>query len=633
MFYTFLPKLLNMSLTAGVAVIAVLVLRLALKGAPRIFSYILWSAVLFRLLCPAALPSPLSLYGMLDAPSDARGQVASVMEYVPEDIVHTEAPRVSLPLPVIGERISDAVNAALPQGQEQLRADPLEGPIFVGTLIWMFGVGAMAAYAALSYARLRRKLATASLLGGNLWLADGIPSPFVIGLVRPKIYLPSDLSAQEREYILLHEKHHLCRGDHVVKLIAFIALSIHWFNPLIWIAFVLAGKDMEMSCDEAVVSKLGGDIRADYAATLLRLATGRPILAGMPLAFGKGDPKGRIRNLARWKRPVRLAVGLGIAVCALAAICLMTNPPRKSTELMDADGSEIIPHTALQPDHTKEVADLLYPQITQDLLRHHESHSARNTRLHTVEHVLLDTKLQSVYDRRPKTVTFYMLVLHHGYNYYDSSLELKTGCYGPTALTYRLADNGGYVLEEYWEPRDGSYYPDDIRDKFPKAAAREALDGQKYVHRLEAACLDAAREIAQTQLSSQEQIAKALDEICASPAASSNPGDYIRAHRETYQQLLDMGIDHTLRYCYTYFLVGGQTDLRGHIMAQLIRDIAEITDAYAPPMGSPGVLTGQQWFDEVWTPHVYSLFDGYSAQDLEKHHPAAWMLLEMSNRE
>ena len=176
----------------------------------------------------------------------------------------------------------------------------------------------------------------------NIYLADYIPSPFVMGLFRPKIYLPSTLTETERGYILRHEQYHLRRRDHVVKLLSFLALCVHWFNPLVWAAFILAGKDMEMSCDEAVVRELGEDIRADYSASLLSLATGRRIVAGMPLAFGEGDTGGRIRNLLNWKRPQPWIIAVCAVVCVgLIALCA-ANPKGSGapTEDPPADRTE-----------------------------------------------------------------------------------------------------------------------------------------------------------------------------------------------------------------------------------------------------------------------------------------------------
>lgn len=318
-FYTFIPKLLNMSLTASVVILFVLLLRLLLRKAPKVISYALWSLVLFRLLCPVSIQSDLSLFGLLDTPVTTNDTIISRISYIPADIVHTEYPSVALP--GLGED-------TLARGEEQLAADPLEAPMVIVTYVWIAGVLAMVLYAAVSYIRLRRKLLIASPLRDNICLADEITSPFVMGLLRPKIYLPS--SMKEQAYILMHEQHHIRRFDHIIKALAFGVLCIHWFNPLVWVAFILAGQDMEMSCDEAVIRKMGADVLADYTTSLLSLATGKQMIAGMPLAFGEGDTRGRIRNLANWKRPAFWVV-LGAAVTSMVlAVCLLTNPKRDS---------------------------------------------------------------------------------------------------------------------------------------------------------------------------------------------------------------------------------------------------------------------------------------------------------------
>ena len=321
-FYTFMPRLFNMSLTASVAIVLVILLRLLLKKAPKVISYALWGIVLFRLLCPVSVGSSFSLYNLFDASTEEAGMMTSVIEYVPGDIVHAEYPAVALPVP----GISDVINEALPQGQEQLAADPLEAPMSFATYVWMTGVLVMVIYSIVSYIQLRRKLSVVVPLRDNIFIADDIKSPFVVGLFRPKIYLPCNLREKEQEYIILHEQHHIKRLDHIVKALAFLALAIHWFNPLVWVAFILASKDMEMSCDEAVIRKVGGDVRADYSASLLTLATGRHIIAGTPLAFGEGDTKGRINNLSKWKKPAVWAVLIAVIACIVLAICLLTNP-------------------------------------------------------------------------------------------------------------------------------------------------------------------------------------------------------------------------------------------------------------------------------------------------------------------
>ncbi len=329
--YTFLPKILNMSLTASVAILFVLLLRLFLKRAPKVISYALWSVVLFRLLCPVSVESGLSLFGLLDTPTVGTSERTSMVEYIPANIVHTEFPEVVLPMPGIGE----AITGALPRGEEQLVADPLEAPMAIATYVWAVGILVMAVYGSMTYVRLRRALVTASPLRDNIYLADGIDSPFVMGLLRPKIYLPSEMEEREQTYIILHEQHHIRRLDHIVKALAFAALCIHWFDPLVWAAFILSGKDMEMSCDEAVVRRLGTKIRADYSASLLSLATGRRIIAGMPLAFGEGNTKSRIKNLANWKKPAFWVVLVAAMACIALAVCLLTNPAGYHVDFTD----------------------------------------------------------------------------------------------------------------------------------------------------------------------------------------------------------------------------------------------------------------------------------------------------------
>lgn len=321
-FYTFMPRLLNMSLTASVAIVLVILLRFALKKAPKVISYALWGIVLFRLLCPVSIGSSFSVFNLFDTPTEDSGFITTVIEYVPTDIVHTEYPSVVLPVP----GVSEVINEALPQGEEQLRADPLEAPMSFATYIWMAGVLVMGLYSIVSYVQLRRKLRVVVPLRENIFIADDIKSPFVVGLFRPRIYLPCNLREKEQEYIILHEKFHIKRLDHVMKALAFLALAIHWFNPLVWVAFILSSKDMEMSCDEAVIRKAGTDVRADYSASLLTLATGRRIIAGTPLAFGEGDTKGRIHNLSKWKKPAIWIVILSVILCVILAVCLLTNP-------------------------------------------------------------------------------------------------------------------------------------------------------------------------------------------------------------------------------------------------------------------------------------------------------------------
>lgn len=324
--YELLPIILNMTLTASIVIVLVLLARLVLRRAPRICSYALWLVVLFRLLCPVSLTADISLMGLLDTPVTEVTAHTSAAAYVPRDVVHNPEPSVTLPVPGMGEAITET----LPQGEEQTVADPLEAPVAIATIVWLTGTAAMVIYGVVSLLRLRRRLVGAVPLEKGVYLADHIGTPFVLGLFRPKIYLPSALPEGERGYILLHERHHIRRLDHVVKLLAFLALCVHWFNPLVWLMFVLLGRDMEMSCDEAVMKKLGEAVRADYSASLLRLATGLHFPAGAPLAFGEGDTRDRVKNVLRWKEPKLWLVILSVAVVVVLAVVCGTNADNKS---------------------------------------------------------------------------------------------------------------------------------------------------------------------------------------------------------------------------------------------------------------------------------------------------------------
>ncbi|MBE6962146.1 MAG: hypothetical protein E7445_06800 [Ruminococcaceae bacterium] len=322
---TVFMQVIDMTKAASIVIVCVLLVRLLMKKAPRIFSYALWAVVLFRLLCPASIQAPVSVvpemkpvsesYTLADVPISFAGASQAMQQAV------GDAWNGGLGVQHIGTTTPNNDG-----GVEVVSSSWWEVWILFGQYVWLVGIGVLAVYSTISCILLRRRLVGSVPLEDNIYLADGIDSPFVMGLFRPKIYLPSSLPEQERSYIILHEQHHIRRGDHIIKALAFFALCIHWFNPLVWAAFILSSKDMEMSCDEAVVKQLGEEIRADYSASLLSLATGRRIIAGTPLAFGEGDTKSRIQNMLRWKRPRLWVTVSAAAVCLVIAIVCGLDP-------------------------------------------------------------------------------------------------------------------------------------------------------------------------------------------------------------------------------------------------------------------------------------------------------------------
>jgi len=351
---------LGMSATGSLVILAVLLARLALRKAPKAFSYALWAVALFRLLCPFTLDSAFSLLPsvrMVDAAGRGGGtdQVIQIQTGIPalnsqvNGFLADHPYQEGQPTETGGEPWEDLVPVINQPG-------PVPDWRTVPAAIWLAGTAALLGYGALSLLGLRRRLAGSVPLEGekNVRLAGHIPSPFVLGLVRPVIYLPSDLNEGERDYILLHERTHIRRFDHVTRGLAWLAAAVHWFNPLVWLAFYLAGRDMEMSCDEAVLRKMGREIRADYSASLLRLSQGGKLPAG-PLAFGGSGFQSRIKNILNYKKPAFWVAALALAgVCVIGA-ALATN--RAPGLFIDPD--TVVSYTAADsssytsnPDHT-----------------------------------------------------------------------------------------------------------------------------------------------------------------------------------------------------------------------------------------------------------------------------------------
>ena len=333
---------LSMSGTASAVILVVLLARLALRKAPKAFSYALWAVVLFRLLCPFSIESAFSAVPKVQVKSRdqnntdlvtvdvSRREVTITVGDAP--VSRPEPPAVDRPAapgaPELTQPDAPAVAPAAPTAAPSAAPEPW----FIAGVVWLAGAGFLMGYSLLSLLKLRRRLVGSVPLAGekNVRLADHIPSPFVLGLIRPQIYLPSDLPVCERDYILLHERTHIRRFDHVTRALAWLALAIHWFNPLVWLSFYLAGKDMEMSCDEVVLRKMGREIRADYSSSLLRLSVGGKLPAG-PLAFGGGNLQSRVKNVLRYKKPALwvIAVALIAVVCAGAALATSPGGARK----------------------------------------------------------------------------------------------------------------------------------------------------------------------------------------------------------------------------------------------------------------------------------------------------------------
>lgn len=292
----FFNGVLTMSLTAAVAAGVVMLLRLLLKklGAPKPVIFLLWAVVLFRMVCPLSFESPVSMLGLLPGSSVGGGVLA--------------APPPTAPF---------AKGSVITQ---QATADGV--PLV--PILWMAGILALCVYALISYLRLKRRVSTAIWAEGGLWETDQISSPFVLGFFPPKIYLPLGLSGSTRDYVVLHERTHIRRCDHIIKALFFLALTLHWFNPVLWLAWVLACRDMEAACDESLLKDYPLDGRKRYSSALLTLAAVKPM--GVPLAFGENDVKNRIRDVLKDKRPAEWLIACCVLMALLTGYALTANP-------------------------------------------------------------------------------------------------------------------------------------------------------------------------------------------------------------------------------------------------------------------------------------------------------------------
>lgn len=315
-------KLLNLSISASWLVLVVLALRLVLKRAPKWVNVLLWGMVALRLVLPFSIESALSL-------------IPSAETVSPEVVRFDPAPTITSGVTII----DNAVNPSL---SESFAAAPLASvnPLYVWTYlagwVWLLGLAAMLLYALVSYLRLRRRVSASIPLRENIYVCDEVPSPFILGIVRPRIYLPSALDEAQRGSVLSHERAHLARRDHWWKPLGYVLLAVYWFNPLLWLAYTLLCRDIELACDERVLRGMdAGQVKA-YSSTLLACSVPRRMIAACPLAFGEVGVGARVKNALRYKKPAFWVVAASVAVCVVVAVCFLTNP------LTDTDAAGLV---------------------------------------------------------------------------------------------------------------------------------------------------------------------------------------------------------------------------------------------------------------------------------------------------
>jgi len=340
-------SVLNMSLTASYVILFVILVRQVLKKSPKFISYVLWIVVALRLIIPFSFESMFSLM-----PRNTNTAP------IPHDIIYQKSPQINTGIETVDSFVNQSLPAPTTVGAS---ANPLQIYAEIGAYIWILGIVALLVYSFVSILSLYKQLKRAQLIEKNIFEANNLKTPFVLGLVRPKIYLPVGLSATERSYILLHEQTHIHRKDHIIKILAFLILSIHWFNPLVWVAFILMSKDMELSCDERVLKEMDEDIIKPYANSLLSLATGKHILNGSPLAFGEGNVKGRIKNVLNYRKPKFWIMVISIIIVLAVSIGLITNP-KSDTDINSnnkGNDNELSSEVNVSKDNNQDEQDVL----------------------------------------------------------------------------------------------------------------------------------------------------------------------------------------------------------------------------------------------------------------------------------
>lgn len=328
-------KIINMSISASWIILVVLILRLVLKKAPKWVNVLLWGIVAIRLICPFTIESPVSMI------PDSVGSGKLVSEWMDDyigdvDIYHPDSAYYNAAIEVGREPISDGKGGFYVVTKHEQLGEPatIENTVMpILSAVWVLGIILIALYTAISYWHLRSKVDTAVLYKDNIFQSENVSSPFVLGIFKPRIYLPFKLDAQDMEHVVAHEQAHIRHKDHWWKPLGFLLLTIYWFNPLLWLAYLLFCRDIELACDERVIKELDNEQRADYMQALVACSVNPRMLIVSPLAFGEVGVKERVKSMMNYKKPALWIIIIGIIVCAVVSICFLTNPKQDSFTL------------------------------------------------------------------------------------------------------------------------------------------------------------------------------------------------------------------------------------------------------------------------------------------------------------
>ncbi len=441
--------ILNMSITGSYIILAVLLARLLLKKAPKKISYLLWIAPFVRLVCPFTPHSPFSFFNLGIFNKDVYAN--TIHEYVPLSYDFDYTPEFATGI-TQGQSVIPSTFEAFTSSPEN-SVNPLQVYILILACVWIMGMIAMLIYAGVTFVKTKRMLRTAVKINGNVFESENISSPFVMGIFRPKIYLPYGLGKNEKEYIILHEKTHIKNLDHFSKIFAFFVLTVHWFNPLCYLAFTLMSRDMEMACDEAVL-KQNESIRKDYSSSLLSFASNKHLPSPSPLCFGESGVKQRIKNALLWKKPKTIVIALGLVILFVCTVAFISNPQKLNI--------------------TSKVDEALDKAISQMILDEAGDDGAPNF-CKTEGHKIFG------YTRFDDEITVYGVLTYSTMDFMNGYLVAHgPGASYPFVATFWDKD-GFYKLKELKDPEDGMGYGDSVREMFPTEFERKALNLFDYM--------------------------------------------------------------------------------------------------------------------------------------------------------
>ncbi len=468
----FFLTIFNMSISASWIVLVVLILRLLLKKAPKWITVLLWGVVAVRLVCPFSLESAMSLM-----PS------AQTISKAPD----SPRPHFESGVTIVDNQVNEYLQGNYFEGVTR----PEGHFVHITTIfaiVWLVGIVALLIYTIISYLRVKNKIGTAVILRDNIFQSETVVSPFVLGIIKPKIYLPFNMNGQDMELVIAHENAHVRRKDHLWKPLGFLILTLHWFNPLMWLGYVLLCRDIELACDEKVVKELSTEQKADYSQALLTCSVNRRMIAACPLAFGEVGVKNRVKSVLNYKNPAFWIVVTAIVASIVVAICFLTNP--KTT-----------------------IDDELSLFIDTQVADHHSDYKYSKDYNYN-NFIAVNCKVLEVDKSANKTIV-YLWAMYHEYSYDNGEIKLEAAAHIPTVITAkRTGKHGHYELVEYWEPHDGSLYADDIKGKFPVHLHEKALDPKRYADEQQEFCQNAAEEYFREEEEKQaSELSKLLEQL------------------------------------------------------------------------------------------------------------------------